>query len=300
MSELLNQEKNIDAQVKEVASAYPYPPTPDLSRKAMDRLRKRSFGEGPSFRQWAWAAGLALLLLAAASLSVPTVRAQILEFLQVGGIKIFLTETTPVPTQHTAVPKRVATEISKLDKEQSHTPISTQEAGGKDTPTGTDMTDNETPETTFQRYPSLDDLAGETTLEAAQKWFGYPLRLPTYPPDLGSPDRVFKQDLGGRAVLMVWVDPQEPDSIRLDLLVLSSGAFASKGGPEVIQETRVSGRPAVWTEGRHFLHLGGSRYQGVTLVVEGSILIWEEGDLTYRLETDLPIEEAVKVAESLK
>lgn len=300
MSELSNQEKNIDAQLKEVASAYPYPPTPDLSRKVIDRFRDRSLDGGPSFRRWAWATGLALLLLAVASLSVPTVRAQILEFLQVGGIKIFLTETTPVPVQHTAVPTRAATEISILDMEQTHTPISTQEAGGKDTPTWTAMTDNETPETTFQRYPSLEDLAGETTLEVAQKWFGYPLRIPTYPPDLGSLDRVFKQDLGGRAVLMVWMDTEEPRRIQLDLLVLSSGAFASKGGPEVIQETRVSGRPAVWTEGRHFLHLGGSRYQGVTLVVEGNILIWEEGDLTYRLETGLSLEEAVKVAESLE
>jgi hypothetical protein len=29
-------------------------------------------------------------------------------------------------------------------------------------------------------------------------------------------------------------------------------------------------------------------------------LIWEDGDLTYRLETHLPMEEAVRIAESLR
>jgi hypothetical protein len=35
-------------------------------------------------------------------------------------------------------------------------------------------------------------------------------------------------------------------------------------------------------------------------LIEGHVLIWKEGDITYRLETDLPVEEAVKIAESLK
>jgi hypothetical protein len=48
------------------------------------------------------------------------------------------------------------------------------------------------------------------------------------------------------------------------------------------------------------LHLGGSRYENVPLVVEGNILIWEQGGITYRLETNLPLEEAVKIAESLE
>jgi hypothetical protein len=30
------------------------------------------------------------------------------------------------------------------------------------------------------------------------------------------------------------------------------------------------------------------------------VLIWEENQITYRLETDLPLEEAVRIAESLE
>ena len=36
------------------------------------------------------------------------------------------------------------------------------------------------------------------------------------------------------------------------------------------------------------------------LLVEGHALVWEEGDITYRLETSLSLDEAVKIAESLR
>jgi len=38
----------------------------------------------------------------------------------------------------------------------------------------------------------------------------------------------------------------------------------------------------------------------VSRLVNGHVLIWENGEVTYRLETDLSMEEAVKIAESLE
>jgi hypothetical protein len=35
-------------------------------------------------------------------------------------------------------------------------------------------------------------------------------------------------------------------------------------------------------------------------MIEGHVLIWADGPITYRLETDLSLDEAVKIAESLK
>jgi hypothetical protein len=35
-------------------------------------------------------------------------------------------------------------------------------------------------------------------------------------------------------------------------------------------------------------------------LIEGNVLIWTEGDLTYRIETDLSLEEAIRIAESLQ
>jgi hypothetical protein len=34
-------------------------------------------------------------------------------------------------------------------------------------------------------------------------------------------------------------------------------------------------------------------------LIDGHVLIWTEGDITFRLETDLSVEEAIQVAESL-
>jgi len=34
-------------------------------------------------------------------------------------------------------------------------------------------------------------------------------------------------------------------------------------------------------------------------LVEGNVLLWTEGEITYRLETDQRMEEAVRIAESL-
>ena len=61
----------------------------------------------------------------------------------------------------------------------------------------------------------------------------------------------------------------------------------------------VGGRPALWTEGPYILQLQNGDLDFRRLI-EGHVLIWVEGGVTYRLETGLPLEEAVKIAESLK
>jgi hypothetical protein len=69
----------------------------------------------------------------------------------------------------------------------------------------------------------------------------------------------------------------------------------------VVEETTVNGRPALWTEGPYLLQFrrDGHTVTEVQRLVEGHVLIWAEGEITYRLESDLPLEEAVRIAESL-
>jgi len=38
----------------------------------------------------------------------------------------------------------------------------------------------------------------------------------------------------------------------------------------------------------------------VTRLVTGHVLVWAEGGVTYRLESDLDLEEAMRIAESLE
>jgi hypothetical protein len=205
-------------------------------------------------------AALLLLALLIVLMAVPGVRAAVLKALRLGAVEIVL-DPTATATQAAQTP----------------TP-------GPPTPT---------------TLVSVLDLDGETTLEQAQAQVRFPIKVPAYPPDLGPPDRVFLQHSGGSVVVLVWFVPGEPDRVRLSLHLLGPGAFFSKIEPEVIAETRVGGERALWTDGPYILlNRSGSAQQ--QRLINGHTLIWTVGDLTYRLESDLALEEAVKIGESLR
>jgi len=151
--------------------------------------------------------------------------------------------------------------------------------------------------------PSILDLAGRTTLADAQLRMPFHIRLPAYPADLGAPQYVFAQDMDGKAVVLVWVDPQHPDHVRMALNELSSDAYVYKIAPQLVQETQVHGQRALWTTGPYLLQIGSVSDQHNALrrlVTASHTLIWTEGSMTYRLECDVSLEEAVRIAESLR
>jgi len=145
------------------------------------------------------------------------------------------------------------------------------------------------------------ELAGETTLKNAQKQVYFSIRIPEI---LGAPDHVYLQDFGGHVVVLVWVEPENPLRARLSLHLLAPGVQAFKGEPRIIQETSVNGQRAYWTQGPYILEFRRPYSQQTThdlrRLVEGNVLIWEQDDITYRLESSLSLEEAVKIAESLQ
>jgi hypothetical protein len=255
--------------VREQARALPYPPTPDIAGVVRRRLAEervpREFPRWPH-RRLVWATALLMIILTGL-LSVPQVQASIRALLRIGAIE--LVRDIPTPVADATAPATTAT-----------LPARTPPA-------------------------AILDLAGETSLVEAQGQVPFPIRLPTYPPDLGSPDRVYVQDLGGPAAILVWLDPHQPDQVQLSLHQLSDKAFGQKGINErvIIQQTAVNGQPAVWLHGLHVLQFydgnGNPRYDTRRLV-DGNVLIWTEGEITYRLETELPLEEAVRIAESLQ
>jgi hypothetical protein len=148
--------------------------------------------------------------------------------------------------------------------------------------------------------PILERLAGEMTLEEAQQIVDYPILLPSYPSDLGSPDRVFVQDADGDMTILVWIDPQQPGEVLMSLHFLPPGSWAvKKVNPTLIEETTVKRQRAIWAIGPYPLRFSNGDLDFIRLV-DGHVLIWAERDITYRLETDLSLEEALKVAESLK
>jgi hypothetical protein len=197
------------------------------------------------------------------------VRANVLAFLRIGTITIAVTQPTTTSIQ----PTTSAASVSPATATPALKPLT-----------------------------SVLDLAGATTLAEAQRRAPFSIRLPSYPPDLGAPAKVFFQDLGGPAVVLVWMDPAQPDKVRLSLHQLSSTTFAQKGEPATIQQTQVNGHAALWTEGPYMLeYLRGNQVPyGTRRLVSGHVLLWEEQNITYRLETDLSLEQAIQIAQSLR
>jgi len=248
-----------DENLRALAEAFTYPRTPDVARVVTRRLSEAPRSNFIRRRAVPLALGLALVVVLA--VTIPPVRAGIIRFLQLGGVRIFLTQPSPTAT----LPPLTAT-----------------------------------PRPTPLHLSSLLNLKGETTLTEAQNRAGFTLALPTYPADLGQPDHVFFQHFGGEpVVIFVWLDPHQPDKVRLSLHLLTCEACATKLEPKRIATTFVNGQPALWAEGPYFVELSNGDMD-IYRLIEGHVLIWTDGPLTYRLETDVELDEAVKIAESLQ
>ncbi|MEZ4868877.1 MAG: hypothetical protein R3C14_46560 [Caldilineaceae bacterium] len=243
------------AQVQRTAAALAYPPTPDLAGRAARRLQPPTQLRRVLPRHPLWTALLLLAVLVVTCWMMPPVRAAMLEWLQLGAVRIWLRAPDITPTAP---------------------PINT--------PTPTPI-------------PAMLDFAGETTWADAQARSGLPLRLPTYPADLGEPAHVYYQKMNGSVVILVWMEPARPQQVRMSLHLLGPGAFVWKLQPKVVQETQVHGTLAYWTEGEYYVQV--LHGQANRRLVQGHVLIWTEGEITYRLETALPMAEAIRIAESL-
>ena len=140
---------------------------------------------------------------------IPPARVAILEFIQIGIVRIFRGTPTPAPLPDEGLPSTMV-------------PLTA------------------TPGPTSQPLiPILESLAGEMTLEEAQQAVDFPILLPTYPPDLGQPDRIFVQDAEGNMAILVWIDQQRPERVLMSFHFIPRGSWAiDKADPAMIQETK--------------------------------------------------------------
>jgi len=141
-----------------------------------------------------------------------------------------------------------------------------------------------------------------TTLAAARERTGHALPLPAFPDGVGEPDAVYYQALvDGWAVFMLWTAADVPDRARMSLVAISSGTAVGKTTPTDLVETTVHGERALWVRGPHRLMLpvGGNARTSAQMLVESPVLIWESAGVTWRLESQLPMDEMRKIAESM-
>ena len=263
-------EIEFEDRLRALANGLEYPRTPDIAGFVTMRLRTATRARFNS-KALAWSLTIVLVLLSSLML-IPSARAAIIDIIQIGIVRIFPSQPTPTPWPVEATP------TAKLQLPASASPTSTS----------------------VPLIPMLKRIAGKTTLEDAQRKVDYPILLPTYPADLGNPDAVFVQNLNGEMTVLVWFDPQQPKNILMSLHMIPSGSWAvGKMEPEVIQETNVNDQRAIWAVGPYPLILSNGDTQFMRMI-DGHVLIWADGDVTYRLETDLSLEEALQIAESLE
>lgn len=273
-------ESDFENRVRSVATQMNYPRTPDVAGIILTRLNpstkpgffSRSFG---AVQGRGVVVSLSLIVVLLFSLMlIPPVRAAVLEFIQIGIVRIFprSTEAHPIETPLTALP-------------ESHAPV-----------TATPYLKSST------LLVDLARLAGERTLSEAKVLVApyYSILLPAFPPELGEPEHVFVQEANGAMTILVWLDPNDSEKALISLHIIPAGSWAiHKSEPVTIQETLVNGQRAVWAAGPYPLRYSNGDLDFTRLIV-GYVLIWTEGDITYRLETALPMDEAIKVAESLE
>ena len=276
MNEL--QRELFEKQLVSIARGLEYPRTPDIAGSVMQRLRP-SAGHRFVSRRFAWSL-VVLLVLFSSLMLIPPARAAILDFIQIGIVRIFRAEPTQVSPPQQEFPSNPS-------------PVTA------------------TPAPTLEPLiPILERLEGEQSLESAQQLVDYPILLPSYPPDLGEPDRIFVQDADGDMTILVWIDPEDPTQVLMSLHMIPPGSWAvDKMGPTLVQETTVKGQRAIWAVGPYPVRFSNGNLDFVRLV-DGHVLIWTDGKafapgavstgVTYRLETALDLPEAIKVAESLE
>jgi hypothetical protein len=149
-----------------------------------------------------------------------------------------------------------------------------------------------------------DALGNPVPVERVEQQVGFMLRVPAGP----LPDEAYVfVSAGGDGALLAWGAgdrypslPGTPWGLILVELRTDEGSLVKDVGSfEDVQEVQVGGRAAFWIEAPHELHVitdEGSE----TFRVDGNVLIWTQGAVTYRLETSLELPESVALAESFR
>jgi hypothetical protein len=108
------------------------------------------------------------------------------------------------------------------------------------------------------------------------------------------------QDVGATMVTLVWLVPGSETDIRLAIQMLDERNIGIKYyNRDDYRETQVRGQRGSWLEQPHIQLFYGSDGEYRRLV-SGNVLIWTEDRITYRLEVDAPLDEAVTIAESMQ
>lgn len=139
-------------------------------------------------------------------------------------------------------------------------------------------------------------------LQEAAQALSTPIYLPSYPPDLGMPDALSIERSPISLVTLIWYD-SSGDEIQLVLQMIGAQTEVAKYGVPDARHVSVNGEFAVWIDTPHSAEIqdtNGNLIRGLSWLVKSNVLVWMEGGITYRLETDAALADAIQIAESLR
>ena len=270
------RELDLEGALADLGAALRFPPTPDLAAAVAARLEQdpspapaRTRPRRPrwltGWRRLAVAGMVAVLLAAAVLVASPGTREAVARRLGLRGIGVELGGPPP-PTVTTA-------------------------PGGR-----------------------LDLGLGErVTLAEARRRVRFPVLVPAAA-GFQRPDAVFVDQAvpaGGRVDLVYRARPGLPASNFTDAGLLIT-EFRGQPDPGflkkvvvagVVQEVTVGGEPGYFFSGEpHFFTYqdADGQFREERTRLAGNTLVWQRGELTLRLEGELPLAEAVRIAESMR
>jgi hypothetical protein len=259
---------DLERDLRRLGEDWPWPPTPDFARTVRaavagepqeGRRRRRRLPSLSLAAEPLRVAAVLALLLVVVVAVVPPARSAVLRVLGIKGARI-----TEVPRLPDRLPRREQLRLG----------------------------------------PSV-------ALGEAARAVGFRIRVPRAP---GRPvDVRFTRSIGGGAVTLVYptspeLPPTRPDRSVGLLLTQFRGAslpFLDKTvtpGTRVTR-VRVDGRPGVWLAGGVHVLVARDRRgiirPGGTALVHGHVLLWDRGDIAFRIETSAPLRQALRVARSV-
>jgi hypothetical protein len=210
MSELRDLEI-LENRLLNAGRTFIYPRTPDLP----GAFQRRSLPASPSWRRWA--IGVAILLAAIAALfAVPEVRARLLEFLQIGAIRI--------------EPPAIETPTQPPDE-------------NKDREYGTLI-----PISHLSGETTLEDARTEVDFPISVPTYPSDLGAPDHV-------YVQQVEPGASFVVITWMNVEDPEAVALAFYVIGPGVSITKGPVDQLQAEEVDGEPAAYIRGMHFLQV---------------------------------------------
>lgn len=225
-------------------------------------VRSRLEPRRGSQRRWLWALAAALLLAVAGGVAaLPQARETIAGWLGIKGVNIQRVEHPPTPSARPSGP--IGTRLG---------------------------------------------LGQPETLAEAERLAGFKIQVPA---DLGAPDEVFYRSDAGAVTLVYYPRPGLPEASQTGAGALVTVLKASLEGPILnkaigpgtqLQQTNVAGTPAYWLSGSpHDVFYSDSRgvFREDTLRLATNTLLWQRGELTYRLEATIDLDAARNIAASV-